>query len=588
MVNFNIALFSIGQDTAAALLPEVTLFVGLILLLVVPNLGNATFRLPFTSRRIPCFFGGQRFRLTSHPAVPGVISVMVLLFAAIFALLSQMGEVSPVFGPASHINEITTRGGDPLFTINAFSRLLEMIAYSALLIAAIASLNTIPPTDPSEIPRTERGSPRAERERIQSMIDNRRQVDLHVLLILAAIGMSVVALASDLFVFFLGLELASLSTYILVAFRKETKEGTEGGAKYFIVGAVASAVTLYGISLLYIWAGDLNFMTLREHWKDGPVDAIAIIGVLMILGGLGFKVSAAPFHFAAPDAYAGASAPIAGVLATASMALGFVGVSRLLIGVALPVDATTGAAWLLAVALLAVVTMTWGNLAALDSKNPKRMLAYSSVAHAGYMLAAIAAVGATRTAGADVLSTEAQLIMTAVLFHLAVLVSFKIGAFLVVALMEIQGRGYSLDDFKGLARKEPMIGVAMFVFMLALAGIPPLSGFVSKMLMVLGIVQIGTSDAILTDTAITMAISGLNWVFWLALAVFVNSALSLFYYLRVGVIMFHDPAENDTRLPKASALRLVILVCMVGTIIIGIFPNVLLEFAETAASQFLG
>ena len=146
MVNFNIALFSIGQDTAAALLPEVTLFVGLILLLVVPNLGNATFRLPFTSRRIPCFFGGQRFKLTSHPAVPGVISTMVLLFAAIFALLSQMGEVSPVFGPASHINEISTRGGDPLFTINAFSRLLEMIAYSALLIAAIASLNTIPPT----------------------------------------------------------------------------------------------------------------------------------------------------------------------------------------------------------------------------------------------------------------------------------------------------------------------------------------------------------------------------------------------------------------------------------------------------------
>ena len=381
--------------------------------------------------------------------------------------------------------------------------------------------------------------------------------------------------------------MASLSTYILVAFRKETKEGSEGGAKYFIVGAVASAVTLYGISLLYIWAGDLNFMTLREHWKDGPVDAIAIIGVLMILGGLGFKVSAAPFHFAAPDAYAGASAPIAGVLATASKALGFVGVSRLLIGVALPVDATTGAAWLLAVALLAVITMTWGNLAALDSKNPKRMLAYSSVAHAGYLLAAIAAVGATRTAGADVLSIEAQLIMTAVLFHLAVLVSFKIGAFLVVALMEVQGRGYSLDDFKGLARKEPVIGVAMFVFMLALAGIPPLSGFVSKMLMVLGIVQIGTSDAILTDTAITMAVSGLNWVFWLALAVFVNSALSLFYYLRVGVIMFHDPAENDTRLPKAAALRIVIIACMIGTIIIGIFPNVLLEFAETAASQFL-
>ena len=512
---------------------------------------------------------------------------MVLLFAAIFALLSQMGEVSPVFGPSSHINEISTRGGDPLFTINAFSRLLEMIAYSALLMAAIASLNTIPPTETDNIPRTERGSLRAEAERLQSMMDNRRQVDLHVLLILAAIGMSVVALASDLFVFFLGLELASLSTYILVAFRKETKEGSEGGAKYFIVGAVSSAVALYGISLLYIWAGDLNFMTLREHWKDGPVDPIAIIGVLMILGGLSFKVSAAPFHFAAPDAYAGASAPIAGVLATASKALGFVGVSRLLIGVALPVDANTGAAWLMAVALLAVVTMTWGNLAALDSKNPKRMLAYSSVAHAGYMLAAIAAVGATRTAGSDVLSTEAQLVMTAVLFHLAVLVSFKIGAFLVIALLEIQGKGHSLNDFKGLARKEPIIGAAMFVFMLSLAGVPPLSGFVSKMLMVLGIVQIGTSDAILTDTAITMAVSGLNWVFWLALIVFVNSALSLFYYLRVGVIMFHDSSEIDVSLSKAPAIRALIIACMVGTIIIGIFPNVLLEFAETAASQFL-
>ena len=186
--------------------------------------------------------------------------------------------------------------------------------------------------------------------------------------------MSLMAMASNLFFMFVAIELTSLAAYVLVAFHKEEAVGGEAGAKYFIVGSVSSATGIYGMSLVYLWSGDLDFDALAAAWAamDG-LDPFAVIGVGLMLVAFGFKVSAAPFHLAAPDAYAGASSPVAGLLATASKAMGFVALFRVLIEVTMPEEGE--ALWFCLLALIAIVTMTWGNLAALTSENPKRMLA---------------------------------------------------------------------------------------------------------------------------------------------------------------------------------------------------------------------
>ena len=172
--------------------------------------------------------------------------------------------------------------------------------------------------------------------------------------------MSVVALAQDLFVLFIGLELASFSTYVLVAFYKETKVGTEAGMKYFIVGSVASGVGLYGLSMLYLWAGSLQFDALAAQFVVDGTEPLPLIAMGFVLVGFGFKVSAAPFHFAAPDAYAGASSPVAGILATASKAMGIIGLLRMLLIVASPEASEDGTVWLTLLGVLSIITMTWG------------------------------------------------------------------------------------------------------------------------------------------------------------------------------------------------------------------------------------
>ena len=205
-------------------------------------------------------------------------------------------------------------------------------------------------------------------------MDNRRQVDLHILLMMVALGMSLMALSTNLFFLIVCLELASMASYVLVGFHKESRIGGEAGAKYFIVGSIASATGIYGMSLLYLWAGSLDFASLSASWAAmDTLDPLAGIGVGLMLVAFGFKVSAAPFHLAAPDAYSGTNAPIAGMLATASKAMGFVAMMRVLVGFAAPNEAVT--AWAPALGVLAIITMTWGNLAALSSENPKRMLA---------------------------------------------------------------------------------------------------------------------------------------------------------------------------------------------------------------------
>ena len=352
--------------------------------------------------------------------------------------------------------------------------------------------------------------------------------------------------------------------------------------KYFIVGSVASGVGLYGLSMLYLWAGSLQFDVLASTFAVSGTEPLPLIGIGFVLVGFGFKVSAAPFHFAAPDAYAGASSPVAGVLATASKAMGMVGLIRMLLIVAAP-DASDGSAvWLVCLGALAALTMTWGNLAALGSTNPKRMLAYSSVAHAGYMLAGLTAVGAwtwdPTFAGNE--SDAALMVLTAVLFHLLVLVAFKLGAFLVLSILESDGDASRLSSLGGLAKREPLLAFAMFIFMISLAGVPPMAGFLSKLMVIMGIVNVGVGTG-------TGGLGDFHWVWWLALLMVLNSAVSVFYYLRVAVVMFFDEPEEGREgpLPTGWQVRTSILVCVLATVLIGVFGNSLLEMCRAAAES---
>ena len=556
------AVGGVSTGDLKLLAPEITVFVGLLLIMIVPNLGNGTFRIPGTSIRLPWFLGGTRYKFVSSPRLPGLLAVLtmaVALFQVVAYLINSNGLDGDV---------VSSDSGIEIFKINMFSRIFEAIFFAALLLAAIASLDRLP-IGPHKS------------DDIDVLFNNRRQADFYILMLTSALGMSVVALAQDMFVLFVGLELASFSTYVLVAFHKETRAGSEGGAKYFIVGSVASAVGLYGLSMLYLWAGSLQFEVLAVKWAEDGGSALSMMALGFVLVGFAFKISAVPFHFAAPDAYSGANSPVAGVLATASKAMGMLGLMRVLLIVTIPEASGGSAIWIGLLGILAAITMTWGNIAALGSENPKRMLAYSSVAHAGYMLAALTAIGAWNWGLAEDAEGAMDVIVAALLFHMFVLVFFKLGAFLVLGVLEMEGGASRLSSLAGLGKREPLLAVGMFLFMISLAGVPPMAGFLSKLLVIMGIVEVATGTGSLSS------IGDAHWVWWLALLMVLNSAISMFYYLRIGVVMyFHEPEEGrEGPLASGKSIRVAIALCAIGTVAFGLVGGELVEICRDAAQS---
>tara|TARA_B100000287_G_scaffold433289_1_gene494654 strand:- start:5931 stop:7622 length:1692 start_codon:yes stop_codon:yes gene_type:complete len=550
------------------LLPELILTVGLAMIILIPNLGDAKFRIPLTNYRLPVFIGGHRFKLTRDPRLPNWLALATLLSSLIVSVSAILNpsDWSGSVGGALHIDE---------FTI-----LLSIIFLFVLALCSISAGQRLP-ANPNASPPSEGDDEEAESKKTEALFDNRRQADFHILLLTMGLGMCLMAKSTHLFMLFVCLELASLSSYVLVGFHKESEFGGEAGTKYFIVGSVASAVGIYGMSLLYLWNGNLSIASLSESWQSMEVlDPIAASGVGLMLVAFGFKVGAAPFHLAIPDAYSGASSMVSGVLATASKAMGFVALLRILTTVAFPVSGE--AFWYATIAIISVITMTWGNLAALSSENPKRVLAYSSVAHAGYMLAAIAAIG-SGLANSD----SMVLIVTAVLFHLSVLVVFKMGPFMVLSSIERGGGSRSISGLNGLASRDPLLAASMFVFMLSLAGVPPFSGFLSKLLMINGIVSVsaGSGEA----TSIISWITSVNPVFWLAVAVVLNSALSVFYYLRIGMVMFFENNDGEQETPCNPIARASIVALAILSVALGVGPasELLLDLAEQAAEALL-
>jgi NADH-quinone oxidoreductase subunit N len=385
------------------------------------------------------------------------------------------------------------------------------------------------------------------------------QAEFYSLVLLAATGMSLMASAGSLATVFVSLELSSLPSYALVAYLKKNRGSVEAGLKYFLVGAVASAVFAFGISLVYAVTGSLLLTDVAAALGSAGDGLVGLtgVGVLMIAGGFAFKTAAVPFHFWAPEAYEGAPAPVSAFLSSASKAAGFAVAFRVF-AVAFPVGSLVpmGVDWPLLFAVLAVVTMTLGNFAAATQENVKRMLAYSSVGHAGYALIGLAAISGGGPNGN---------VMGASMAHLMVYGFMNTGAFLFIAMIEHWEVGRTFEDYSGLATRAPMACVAMTVFMFSLAGLPPFGGFLSKYVLFYS------------------AIEGGFW--WLAAVGAINSALSLFYYSRVVKAMWIEDPVGEFDLGRTpTGLYVAVMVAAVGTLVLLPAFGPVVETAQAAAT----
>ncbi len=384
---------------------------------------------------------------------------------------------------------------------------------------------------------------------------DKHAAEYYSLILLATVGMMLVASATDLFVLFIGIEITSLSSYALVAFRKKDLKGTEAATKYFIFGGISSAFTLFGISLIYGVTGTTSFAEIGA--AVGTLDEykeMLWLALVMVIVGFGFKVAMVPFHSWAPDVYEGAPTTITAMLAAGSKKMGFVAMFKFFLIAMLAIKAD----WEIVVAILAIVTMTVGNLAALNQTNIKRMLAYSSIAQAGYILIAVA-VGT-------------EFAVTGGIFHILTHAFMKGGAFIVVATLATVAIGERIADYKGLAKRSNFMAFSMTVLLFSLAGIPPLAGFASKV--------------VLFSSPIMGTVDGSDWMIWLAVAGIINSAISLYYYARVVKYMYVDELEEGApseklKLPRSMVAA--VAICVVAIIGIGVFPEYFIQLCQDAA-----
>ena len=376
--------------------------------------------------------------------------------------------------------------------------------------------------------------------------------EYHALLLFSIAGQSLMAAANDLIVIFIGLEISSIASYVLAGYFRDDKRSNEAALKYFLLGSFATAFFLYGVALIYGSTGTINLTAVRRVVAgiDGPAPSplfLAVAAALMFVG-LGFKVSAAPFQIWAPDVYQGAPTPVTAFLSTGPKAAAFAIFLRIFMTAFEPI----GAAWEPLVWLSALVSMTIGNFAALMQPNVKRMLAYSSIAHAGYVLVALAARSEAGTAAA--------------MFYLAAYAFMNLGAFAVVGHLSGKGERYqNVEDFAGLGQKQPLTAAMFAIFLLSLIGVPLTGGFFGKFYIFKAAME--------------------SRLVWLAVLGLLISAVAAYYYLRLLVMMyFREPgAAASEAEPPTFSLRLALIVSALATLFLGIFPTWVLEFAGKAA-----
>jgi len=373
--------------------------------------------------------------------------------------------------------------------------------------------------------------------------------ELYPLILFTVVGMMLMAAGTDLMTIFLGLEVMSVSLYVLAGFNRANLKSNEAGLKYFLLGAFSTGFLLYGMALTYGATGTTRITKIAAavgQMTLPSANVMLVAGMLLMLTGFAFKVAAAPFHMWTPDVYEGAPTPMTAFMSAGPKAAGFAAALRVFL-VALP---TLQVEWSQILWVLAVLTMTVGNITALRQDNIKRMLAYSSIAHAGYALVGFAAGNSTGTAG--------------ILFYMLSYAFMNIGAFAVIILVGKKGEANgNVMDFAGLGFRHPVLAVAMSVFLFSLAGMPPTAGFIGKFYLFSGAIQQGY---------IGLAIIGV-----------LNSAASVYYYLRVMVYMYmKDPTEDFEWTQVSAPIALSLLISVAGSLIPGIVPSVILQYAEQA------
>ena len=391
----------------------------------------------------------------------------------------------------------------------------------------------------------------------------RFQGEYYALILLSALGMMLMAAASDLISLYISLELASISLYVLVSFLKDRKS-TEASLKYLLLGAIASAVLLYGMALVFGVTGQTQLHaiagSIQAMGLGGLVDSPALlIGIVLLIAGLGFKIAAVPFQMWVPDVYEGAPTPITAYLSVASKAAGFAFILRIFYS-ALGMPDWLSHNWGMIFAVLAVFSMFIGNIAAIPQTNIKRMLGYSSIAQAGYLMVGLAAMG---FASAGAIAGQST-----ILFFLASYTVTNLGAFIVIIAISNKINSDNIDDYAGMGKRTPLLALALTLCLISLIGMPPAAGFMAKFYLFSAAVQ---QDLI-----------------WLVVIAVINSVISAYYYLRVVKVMWFGESAATDKIPSTLAPRIALILTCLGVLLLGIIPGQLMKLAEIAGRIFGG
>ena len=446
-----------------------------------------------------------------NSSIFGHLSILALI-GAIVASIYAYGDPGPAFGGMIVVDGFAT-----------FFRVLVMVVGILTILASYRFLS----------------------------VQDAETSEFHALLLFSIAGQSIMASANELIVIFIGLEISSIASYVLAGYLRDDKRANESALKYFLLGSFATAFFLYGIALVYGSVGSIDLTNIRAAQAGAGAPSPLFIGIAaaMMFVGLAFKVSAAPFQIWAPDVYQGAPTPVAAFLSAGPKAAAFAIFLRIFMTAFEPI----GGGWEPLVWMSALLSMTIGNFAALLQSNIKRLLAYSSIAHAGYVLVALTA--------------RSDIGVAAAMFYLAAYAFMNIGAFAVVTHLSGKGERYqSIDDFSGLAQKQPLTAAMLTIFMLSLIGVPLTGGFFGKFYIFKAALE--------------------SHLVWLTVLGLLNSAVAAYYYLRILVVMYmKEPSEAASAAePLSPGLSAALLLPAAATLVLGIFPGWVLDFAGRSSN----
>lgn len=460
------------------------------------------------------------------PMLPEIVMLCLALFALVVDLIIKKKEVVAlisiisvaIVGYLLGVSSGETFSG--MFISDSYSLFFKIIFLISLTLSVLLSIRYV-------------------------RIEKVNLGEYYSLMLFSTLGMMIMASAGDLIVLYLGLELMALSTYILAGFIRHEIRSNEAALKYFLLGAFASAIMLYGISLTYGLTGTTNLKAIADYLVNNRIQAnpSLLLSMLFLIVAMSFKISAVPFHMWAPDVYEGAPTPVTAFMSVGPKAAGFAILGRVFTSAfgSLTIE------WTTVIIPIAILTMAVGNILAIAQSNIKRMLAYSSIAHAGYALIGII-IG-----NSDGISSTMN--------YLFIYAFMNIGAFAIVTILKSEGfAGEEISDYEGLAKTHPLASGLMLIFMFSLTGIPPTAGFIGKFYLFMSAVKAGYT--------------------WLAIVAVIFSAISAYFYLRVVMFMYMREPKQEVSLSTSMPSSLAIAITALAVLILGIFPSGLIEFAR--------